>query len=73
MSGIHHHHGHHHGHAHGAGGNRPSDRKRLAWTLGLTVAYMFAEVVGLEHSDWLSYDYVDADYPDDNPDVIAVT
>ncbi len=40
-------HNHHHpGHAHGAGGNRASNRKRLAWTLGLTVTYMFAEVVG---------------------------
>ncbi len=36
----------HHGHAHGAGGNRASGRKRLAWTLALTVTYMFAEVVG---------------------------
>ena len=39
------HHGHgHHGQARDAG--RASGRKRLAWTLALTVSYMFAEVVG---------------------------
>ena len=45
-------HSHAHGHAHGGGGShahgdeRAANQKRLAWTLGLVVVYMFAEVVG---------------------------
>jgi cobalt-zinc-cadmium efflux system protein len=45
--------GHHHHHHHDAGnrrealrGGRSENRNRLAWTLGLTLAYMFAEIVG---------------------------
>jgi cobalt-zinc-cadmium efflux system protein len=43
------HHHHHHEHQHGreaVKSGRASDRTRLAWTLGLTLSYMVAEVVG---------------------------
>jgi len=42
-------HSHDHGHAHGlphSHGARAQNRVRLAWTLALTLIYMFAEIVG---------------------------
>jgi cobalt-zinc-cadmium efflux system protein len=42
-------HSHDHGHAHGlphSHGVRAQNRARLAWTLALTLLYMFAEIVG---------------------------
>jgi len=39
-------------------------------------AKLLAEALGLEHYDWLSYDYMAADFqdaPDDHPDVTEVT
>ena len=49
---------HHHHHDHGPGGGRESrraaNRTRLAWTLGLTLTYMVAEVVGGYLSDSLA-------------------
>jgi cobalt-zinc-cadmium efflux system protein len=41
-----HSHAHGHDHSHGHGANRAKNRKRLAWTLGLVVLYMVAEVIG---------------------------
>lgn len=44
-----HHHGHGHSHDHShdhSHGTRERNRKRLAWTLGLVVLYMVAEVIG---------------------------
>ncbi|MDY7093012.1 MAG: cation diffusion facilitator family transporter [Acidobacteriota bacterium] len=45
-----HHHGHSHGHSHGHGAGAGDDRggnlRRLAFTLGLVLLYMVAEVVG---------------------------
>jgi cobalt-zinc-cadmium efflux system protein len=38
--------GHSHGHDHGHDHGRAKNRKRLAWTLGLVIIYMIAEVVG---------------------------
>lgn len=34
---------------------------------------LFAQAIGLEHYEWLSYDYLASDSPDDHPDVIEVT
>jgi hypothetical protein len=33
---------------------------------------LFAQALGLEHFDWLSYDYIASDSPDDHPDVTEV-
>lgn len=41
--------------------------------LELKLSRLFAQVVGLEHFDWLSYDYIASDSPDDHPNVIEVT
>lgn len=56
--GHHHHHGHAHDHDHGGRNavkdGRAGGRKRLAWALGLTLAYMVAEIVGGYLSDSLA-------------------
>jgi cobalt-zinc-cadmium efflux system protein len=47
---LHDHSGHHHGH----GSTRAQNRTRLAWTLGLTLAYMLAEAAGGYWADSLA-------------------
>jgi hypothetical protein len=34
---------------------------------------LLAQALGLEHYEWLAYDYIASDSPDDHPDVIEVT
>lgn len=41
-----HSHSHGAGHDHGEARDREKNQKRLAWTLGLVVVYMFAEIIG---------------------------
>jgi hypothetical protein len=37
------------------------------------VSRIFAEAIGLEHYEWLAYDSIASDSPDDHPDVTEVT
>ena len=48
----------------------PTDIDEL---LAVNRSRLFAQAVGLEHYEWLSYDYIVSDSPDDHPDVIEVT
>lgn len=48
----------------------PTDFDEL---LGANTSRILAEALGLEHYEWLSYDYVATDGPDDHPGVIEVT
>jgi hypothetical protein len=48
----------------------PSDFDEL---LELNPSRLLAQALGLKHYDWLSYDYIASDRPDDHPGVTAVT
>ena len=48
----------------------PSDFDEL---LEIKASRLLAQALGLEHFDWLSYDYIASDHPDDHPDVTEVT
>ena len=48
----------------------PKDFKEL---LKVKVSRILAHALGLEHYEWLSYEYIASDDPDDHPDVIEVT
>ena len=41
--------------------------------LNVGTSRMLAQALGLEHYDWLAYDYIDGDGPDEHPDVTKVT
>ena len=41
--------------------------------LELNPSRLLANALGLEHYDWLAYDYIASDSPDDHPDVTEVT
>ena len=41
--------------------------------LKVRTSRMLAQALGLEHYDWLAYDYIASDGPDDHPDVTEVT
>jgi hypothetical protein len=48
----------------------PADFDEL---LEIKASRLLAQALGLEHFDWLSYDYLASDRPDDHPDVTEVT
>jgi len=48
----------------------PADFDEL---LELKPSRLLANALGLEHYDWLAYDYIASDSPDDHPDVTEVT
>ena len=48
----------------------PTDFDEL---LELKSSRLLAQALGLEHYDWLAYDYIASDSPDDHPDVTEVT
>ena len=48
----------------------PTDFDEL---MEVNASRMFAQVLGLEHYEWLSYNYIASDSPDDHPDVTEVT
>jgi len=48
----------------------PADFDEL---LELKLSRLLAQALGLEHYDWLAYDYIASDSPDDHPDVTEVT
>lgn len=41
--------------------------------LAMNRSRLLAQALGLEHYEWLAYDYLASDSPDDHPDVIEVT
>ena len=48
----------------------PSDFDEL---LEVNPSRLLAQALGLEHYEWLSYNYISSDSPDDHPGVIEVT
>jgi len=48
----------------------PTDFNEL---LEVKSSRLLAQALGLEHYDWLAYDYIVSDSPDDHPDVTEVT
>ena len=48
----------------------PSDFDEL---LEVNPSRLLGQALGLEHYEWLSYNYISSDSPDDHPGVIAVT
>jgi len=48
----------------------PTDLDEL---LGANTSRILAEALGLEHYEWLAYDYLASDSPEDHPDATEVT
>jgi hypothetical protein len=48
----------------------PADIDEL---IGFPLARLLMQTLGLEHAEWLSYDYIASDDPDDHPGMIEVT
>jgi len=52
---------------------RRSHPKGFDELLEVNASTLLAQALGLEHYEWLSYDYIASDSPDDHPDVTEVT